>query len=241
MAKWRRWVLGGIGTIVLGAIGSGLWERALGPALNLFGRAILTVATLGSTAAKDQIYTTAARGYHEASDQQMLIFLTSLILISAFLPLWWRLLRAYLSRAYLSRDQRPQELLKRIKAIKALPEAARTAGMYEELNLIEKEVDTLEQTWKTSRRITYGFQLLTIFSAAYLFINDLLLIEANAALTFFSQSITICRPYMDERRTEMLQSRFASIHNRGDYISVTDQLRHIASSNHLELPEFHPW
>jgi len=58
-------LLGGIATIVLGAIGSGLWERALGPVFDSAYRAILDIVSRYSTEYTNVIYRRAATGFHE--------------------------------------------------------------------------------------------------------------------------------------------------------------------------------
>ena len=60
-------LLGIIATIILGAIGSGLWERLLGPFLDW-----LTKSTIGLYASvmltyRDSIYENAAKGFHESN------------------------------------------------------------------------------------------------------------------------------------------------------------------------------
>jgi len=46
LSLWKKVVLGIVGTIVLGAFGSGLWDVGLKPVGQWLGRAILDVATL---------------------------------------------------------------------------------------------------------------------------------------------------------------------------------------------------
>ena len=64
---WKKVTLGIVGTIVLGALDSGLWELAFKPAGQWLGNGILTAATLGSSVLKDQIYIEAAKGYQDES------------------------------------------------------------------------------------------------------------------------------------------------------------------------------
>src|SRR5260370_30055063 len=80
MSKWKKVALGFVATILLGALGSGLWELALRPMGLWLGKTIPTAATLGSTAAKDQIYLEAAKGIHEAASLE-LFWLTILFLV----------------------------------------------------------------------------------------------------------------------------------------------------------------
>src|SRR5205807_1241025 len=47
-------------TIILGAIGSGVWDSLAKPGLSRFGRIILNTVTLGSESARDSAYSSAA-------------------------------------------------------------------------------------------------------------------------------------------------------------------------------------
>jgi hypothetical protein len=77
---WKRWGLGLVGTIVVGALGSGVWDLALKPSAQWMGQLVLTAVTLGSGAMKDQIYREAAKGFHEAAALEMLIFLNACLI-----------------------------------------------------------------------------------------------------------------------------------------------------------------
>jgi hypothetical protein len=63
---WKSVVLWILLTVLLGAVGSGLWEIALRPGGYWFWHAVLTAATFGSKFLKDQVYLEAAKGNHEA-------------------------------------------------------------------------------------------------------------------------------------------------------------------------------
>jgi hypothetical protein len=81
MNKFLKIILGIIATIILGAIGSGLWERMLGPLLDW-----ITHATVGMYASlvssySDSIYEKAANGFHE---ENSLVLFTIFI---SFLPM----------------------------------------------------------------------------------------------------------------------------------------------------------
>ena len=53
-------------TILLGAVGSGLWELTLRPGGYWIGHTVLTAATLASKFLRDQVYLEAAKHSHEA-------------------------------------------------------------------------------------------------------------------------------------------------------------------------------
>ncbi|SRR6266568_4509175 len=67
-------------TVVLGAVGSGVWEWLLRPALAGSTDFLLSVGTLGVKTFKDSVYTEIARGLHEG------VSLRLITLVFAFLP-----------------------------------------------------------------------------------------------------------------------------------------------------------
>jgi hypothetical protein len=44
-----------------------------------------------------------------------------------------------------------------------------------------------------------------------------------------------------DHEAQMLESRYAAIRGRADYIIIVNDLKRIADSNHLKLPDFDPW
>ncbi|MFT7683326.1 MAG: hypothetical protein ACI935_002817 [Moritella dasanensis] len=66
MYKYFKILLGVIVTIVLGAIGSGLWERVLSDSFDQFILWSINVINIIFTSYKDDIYASAATGFHES-------------------------------------------------------------------------------------------------------------------------------------------------------------------------------
>jgi hypothetical protein len=62
MTKPTKWILGVLGTIVLGALGSGFWELFMRDFFTWIGRGILSVITLGITSVRDSFYVDVAKG-----------------------------------------------------------------------------------------------------------------------------------------------------------------------------------
>lgn len=84
MNKFLKVLLGIVATITLGAIGSGLWERMLGPSLDW-----LTHATVGMYASavgsySDSIYEKAANGFHEENSLALYGLVISLLPLSYY-------------------------------------------------------------------------------------------------------------------------------------------------------------
>lgn len=70
-----KWFLPIIGTVILGAIGSGVWEAALKPGLSSVTTILLDVATLGIGRVRDVIYLEIAKGNYERASLQVILIL----------------------------------------------------------------------------------------------------------------------------------------------------------------------
>jgi hypothetical protein len=57
-----KWILGILGTILLGAVGSGFWELFLRNICIAVGHGILTLITLGIGSVRDSFYVEVAKG-----------------------------------------------------------------------------------------------------------------------------------------------------------------------------------
>src|SRR5437868_15179640 len=62
MSTRVKWIVGIIGTIVLGALGSGLWDLCLRDFFVWSGHGILTLITLGIGSVRDSVYFEIAKG-----------------------------------------------------------------------------------------------------------------------------------------------------------------------------------
>ena len=67
-----KWILGGISTVVLGALGSGLWSGVFAPLGSIAFRGLLSIVTLGLAGAKDSVYRRAALGFAERASELLL-------------------------------------------------------------------------------------------------------------------------------------------------------------------------
>src|SRR3984893_5979771 len=71
-----KWALGITGTILLGALGSGVWQSVLGPGIHASTRWALDLASLGLKSFKDSIY------LQVAADDQARIAARTLFLVT---------------------------------------------------------------------------------------------------------------------------------------------------------------
>jgi hypothetical protein len=217
LSRWKQIVLGLLGTILLGAVGSGFWELGLKPTFQWLGRMLLTAVTLGSNTVRDDIYKEAAKGLHETSSLQ----LYSLVILSLFFMCSYGLGIASGGRS--SRKFR--------KDLDELDDQAK-------LTVLEKKLASLKHQIYTAQLLVFGIILL--FTTSQL-INYLKVNQANAACTFFAQSMAICRPYLNDQQAKIFESRFASMDSRADFVAIVADLGRLAASNQRKLPDFTPW
>jgi hypothetical protein len=84
MNSKAKWVFGILGSLVLGALGSGLWNGVFSPVFSALGRLTMSLLTLGYSSAKDGIYEKAAKGLYEESSFIVFGTVTMLIISALF-------------------------------------------------------------------------------------------------------------------------------------------------------------
>ena len=77
MTNWR-WFLAILATIILGALGSGLWDMIFKPTLAWAVGTVLTISTLGLDSLRDEIYADVAMGNYERASLSILSLITGL-------------------------------------------------------------------------------------------------------------------------------------------------------------------
>lgn len=84
LSKLLKVALGVLATIFLGAIGSGLWERFLGPALDWLTKVSIGAFAWGLSSYRDSIYSNAAKGFHEAHSLALYTLILGLLPLAYF-------------------------------------------------------------------------------------------------------------------------------------------------------------
>jgi len=199
----KQWLIGLTGTIVLGAVGSGVWDVFLKPAFSWLGREVLTLVTLGLSSVKDSMYQDIAKGHHEVAGLNILVFATA---VFVFLPM------GFVTGVWTARRR-----------------------------LSDPNTMTAEANIKYRKRMSLAIVPVYALWGSIFFVRFLMINYTNLAVTYFQQSLAICKPYIDSKEQDQILSRFARTRTKRDYESVVASLHLVAKSNHLELPEFDPW
>ena len=211
---WKRLVLGVIGflaTVVVGAIGSGVWQR-LGDPLYIWLRdASLNLGTLGLAALKDALYAQVAMGLHERPASHLL----GLALYS-----WWYGLFV-------------------LTMVLTLLVRMRTAKFDESDS--DKEDTRTGRRWRRRRRLLYVAWPATVLIGVLFTFDATRTMYTSRAIGHYRQLVALVGPHVSESALQTYESRFAQIRSAQDYTDLTDELLKIGTDNGLILPEFEPW
>lgn len=218
------------GTILLGAIGGGVWEHLLGPSLRFTRDFFLNVTSLWITKYKDATYIEVARGFHESAGESLnrqltLYWILFVIGMSVYLVVLSRKLRA-----------KHADVLKDIENLRD--------GKTREPITIEKlykEVHSLTPLLKKDRWLLYAAVFWAIFTVIVSFMSAIQSTYVNSAITHYNQMLSICAPSLSADQKEQIASSFAQIKNKADYEEVINRLRSVAQKHSQVMPAFEIW
>ncbi|MGB8479205.1 MAG: hypothetical protein WCE63_10225 [Acidobacteriaceae bacterium] len=181
LSRWKKLILWSIGSLILGALGSGLWELALKPGGQWIAKAILTVATLGSISLKDGVYRQAAKGLHEEAALDVLVYF-SLWTVGIFAAI------------YAVGLLKIKDDLKKLEDLKVRFDKLTEPDVeHEKENKAEVFDASLGLELQNSRDKTRGFMRKMLYisiisvalNAGAQFVDVLEMTESNSAVTFF--------------------------------------------------------
>ena len=224
LSSWKKVTLSVVGTILVGAIGSGVWDLIGKQTSMWLGHAFLTGITLGSVAVRDSIYKEAAKGLHEAGALQQFSFFVLLAACAA------GGVGGYLDGRAAGQHEAEEYEEKLQERVSNLP--------FEEVKTLLQEglAELQAKTVKRKMRFRWKFRFAGLLVCSFLLFNFTKFNEANRLYTAFAQSLTICSPYIDSHQKDLFNSKFAQIKGKNDYVSVMSDLQGIARTNHVEVP-----
>lgn len=202
-----------LGIVILGAVGSGVWEIAGNPLLRFFSNVAVYIVTFGKEILLDSIYEDIGRGYSEVYSIGVFFFLAIIIACLSLI--------GFIFIRLIFKDL-----------------VARFEGEPERERLTKQKVKRMKRRFQYMWYIGALFTLLFIILTTTKF---LVALYKNGARSHIYQSVTICSPYISEKEEKELLSKFALIKSRNDYINLNNQLKNIAEQNGVELPELEPF
>jgi hypothetical protein len=108
ISSTKKVVFGVVATVILGAVGSGIWELVFSPSVTWIGRGLLTLVTLGLDSVSDAIYVDVAKGHHERSSLAVYSFVAAVVLFAPLFIAQGPLLRPKIRESI--QGKKPEEL-----------------------------------------------------------------------------------------------------------------------------------
>src|ERR1039457_337139 len=213
----EHWILSIVVTIVLGGIGSGLWDAALKPISKRLGGVLYTLITFGAKRARDNIYKEASKGHHE---------LPSLLLLIIILTVGASTMIVFYGAIYqmLFAPESNRIVRINVEQCSKLPEPNQ---QYECVKSIMKE--DLTPTFQLS-------MLAGVFLIFLIFYQLIKINRVNLVTTNYQQCLKAVRPFLDERDAFLIEQRYAIMTTKSEYDAIIEQMAAVAKSNSTSLP-----
>jgi hypothetical protein len=227
--KLKTRLLGGVlSAIVLGAVGSGVWQYVFDPALSKGSKVILDLATLGVESFKNDLYREIAIGFREKASSALysqlnILFGLALIGIPIALAI------------------RTKELIQQKSAL--LEELQR---LEEGKNKVLPSIEELRQDIRNARpeRLLVAVYALVVVGVVFFsaqFVTSKRDRYVNSAIAHYGQLRRTVSPYVAQNELLLLDSRFSQIQSAKDYESIIFQMSDITKQHNAKVPEFEVW
>jgi hypothetical protein len=217
-----------IGTITLGALGSGLWELTK-PIIGSMSSLFLNLTSFGIKSIQDLTYSQIAKGFHEEAGMNIL---------GIILSIFGGIMISVNALEYLYLTKKKIRLVAR-KFRKTTTGVGNSDNKDSGKQAIASNLDNLNQT--PLRRKKYLLNLFILLILPTTFVDYVRFKYVNSAITHFHQVYSISSPFTDDLFKRKTISSFAQIRNRNDYILVVSKLEYIAKQNGQYIPKFDIW
>lgn len=206
--------LGVVGVILLGAVGSGLWETVFGPLLVGLRNRALDFTTLGLSSLKDTAYAQVASAfYRQQADPTQIP--TALILIGTVVALYlvWSMV------------------------VKAAGDTMALSARH-----LGTEAERIMASFVWTRRV-YSFLVLLLGILAFIVYLGLTIQQSyvNSAASHFRQVLAIAAPLLTDQEEEELEGRFAQLRTREEYLELIGEVERLAKDHDQVVPTFAAW
>jgi hypothetical protein len=221
-----------LGTIIVGSLGSGLWEIAVKPSLMWGAQRTLDIATLGSTVIKDQAYTAAALDQTALPSAKIYVILNMAYII--FIVFAISPIVAFSKTNGKSRNLKL--LWGRLLVKKSVSEAEGHDS------LITKDIAIL--TKPSQRMLSVRAKAILVVSSVILWSTTMEFLIANQSLLIwrcFHSDLKKCAPFLSTEEEELIESQYASMESKKDYAKILIRFESIATEKGFILHSSKLW
>ena len=199
------------GTIILGAVGSGLWDLVLSDIILWIGEAVLTLFSRISAGYLDLLYKDVGKGplYPLVREPLVVVFSFLVALPAVFVLITWTKLKKLKQQIGDDKSEKPE----------ISP---------------EDKLKTVDRFFKIGVLpyfcVVTVFFILQVWQALY----------THSASSYLERSLDIVAPHIAAHELQVLVARYRSIDSASEFSKLKIALETIASENNAKLPEFEP-
>jgi hypothetical protein len=218
VAKWAARTLG---LVFVGALGSGLWDAALKPVLLRASYGLMTLSSLGIESFRTGTYEWIATGSTGWAGVETLALVTGLLITLS-------------GAAFVYVFLNSQELQSKQKLMDG------HAGAFPRPS--PEEIRKLNRRYlKYLRRMVYFIGVILLLFAGMLFVGLSRASYEFRAVVHFQQALKIASPYLSDTDRSMVESKFAQIHSKSEYVAIVGDLAKTANDHGQHVPAFNAW
>jgi hypothetical protein len=216
-----RWVAGVLGLLVLGALGNGLWESVLRPVIVRTSYGLMSLSSLGIQSVRTGIYERIATGSTSRTSVETLGVVTFLMVMLCMLVV----------RDFYTNYSDFREYQKRRDG-----------------RVVAEPQENPEERWKRLRKLNtivgvaiYSLGFTNLLLVGMLLVNLSRVSYENSAVVHFQQALKIASPYLTDSDRAIVESKFAQIHSKAEYVAILDGLAKTAKEHGQQVPLFNAW
>lgn len=215
-------------TVFLGAVGSGIWQYVLNPALEGSTRFLLEIGTLGVETFKNELYIEVSKGYQETASFKTLSILSLIIGLLSILLCAKSIVDAHFA------IKKHGDLLKDIELLEqGKKEEPRSITEIKNDLILNNPKSMLKSAYMMIPFAGMLIIILTISTASDRYVNN--------AVAHYNQILKVASPYMTHEEILQIESEFAQISSSEDYIKVTEKLYQYTNEAEIEVNHFDIW
>lgn len=247
--KYQIEITGLLTVIILGAIGTALWEVVLKPPSSWLLRKLLSAATFGLKSAKIIIYKRIASGQEEPFAKFIafyfiiILYLSGIIVVADYKYNIINKSRSNYEKV-ISLEKINEELIN--PSIKdklstfEKPEIIKQNRLKEreEIKKLKNEIINLGKEANRSYVILIIFLIIVLTK---LWVEYIILVYINSAIRYFNQLFRICSPLINDTERLNHLSEFARIKSPQEYKKLIESLKEIAKKHEFGVPSFWVW
>jgi len=221
-----KWTLRVLGTILLSAVGSGVWQHLLAPPIHASTRWVLDLASLGLSSYKNGVYEQVA------ADNQSRPAIETMYLVTLVYLLFFSCIMQYAFNIHDKLQERTQHLL---RDISGASEPART------LDGMKQRLESMLKSLRKDRLFLYSCSILMGMIFVNHFVAQARLSYISSADAHYHQVMRLVAPYLEPREPVEFESNFAQIGSRDDYVKMLSMLESRCKAHGRTVPKFDPW